>query len=401
MKKVLHILDHSLPEQSGYATRTQSILQSLQEHGYDVSGLTGPKHQNDISGARRFNDVNYFRTPNIGKQSTSGIKGQIFTVMATRKSISAYLATNKVDLIHAHSPCLNGLAALGKGIPLLYEMRSSWEDAAVSVGTTASGSIRYRLSRSLENIVLRKADAVAVICSGLRDELLARGIEEKKIIVVPNAVPERMFQVADAESLLAIRQKWKLGDSKVIGYFGSFFEWEGIDLLIKALPQVLHKIPGTVLVLAGGGHREESLRELCDALGLTDRIVFAGRVSSADIPAYYGIADVMAYPRKSDRLTEMVTPLKPLEAMAQRVAVIASNVGGHRELISDGVTGRLFEPDSVSTLAETLIATLNERDRTHSIVETALQWVREERRWPEVCRRYAPVYEKLSDNEAI
>ena len=114
MKNVLHILDHSLPEQSGYATRSQSILKSLQEYGYEVNGLTGPKHQKDISGAGRFSDINYFRTPIAENQSTSGINGQIFTVMATRKSISAYLETNKVDLIHAHSPCLNGLAALGK-----------------------------------------------------------------------------------------------------------------------------------------------------------------------------------------------------------------------------------------------------------------------------------------------
>ena len=394
--KILHILDHSLPQQSGYAFRSHSILSNLQAGPVSVEAVTGPKHGADESGPARFDGVDYRRATFDAAQSFSGPAGQLRTIQVTRQAIKTRLAESPVDVLHAHSPCLNGVAALGLGKPLLYEMRSSWDDAAVSSGTTTEGSARYRLSKALETWVVKKAPAVAVICEGLRQELLSRGIDGDKIFVMPNALPEPMFERPDIAATTEIRARYGLQDKKIIGFFGSFFEWEGVDQLIDVIGEVATRVPDVHLLLAGGGRQEDALKQQADRLGVAASVTFAGRISHDEVRAFYGAADVMAFPRIHHRLTDMVTPLKPLEAMAQGTTVVASDVGGHQELIRDGETGRLFKADDRQALTATLIAGLNETDANQSMIETATRFVREERRWSKISRQYLPVYERLS-----
>ncbi len=274
-------------------------------------------------------------------------------------------------------------------------MRSSWEDAAVSVGATQHGSIRYRLSKALESFVVRRAAAVVVICEGLKDELLSRGVAAEKITVVPNALPSEMFALPERAAVESLRQRFDLADKKVIGFFGSFFEWEGVDELIRALPRIVENVPNAHLLLAGGGRREGAIRDIVSSMGLAGRVTLAGRVSHQEVKAFYGVADVMAYPRVSDRLTNMVTPIKPLEAMAQRVIVVASDVGGHKELVSHEQTGYLYPAGDRKELIETISSALNSIESSDSIREIALRFVSDNRRWSVVSRRYLPLYESL------
>ena len=396
MKDVLHILDHSLPEHDGYSFRSHSILTQLRQSGLDLAAITGPKQGQTNRDVDMIDGVQYFRTPVASGSSTSGVTGQLRTISLTRKRIAEHLREHDAGIIHAHSPCLNGLAALGHGLPLVYEMRSSWEDASVSVGTTTEGSMRYRLSRALETFVARRADAVVVICEGLKAELVDRGIAPERITVVPNALPENMFVRPPVEKVSAVRERFGLNGSKVIGFFGSFFEWEGVDSLIKAFPAVLETVPDARLFIAGGGNQEAVLHKLVAKLGLEEKTVFAGRVSHDDIPACYAAADAMAYPRVPDRLTNMVTPLKPLESMAQGTVVVASDVGGHKELIADGQTGTLFRAGDLEDLAHKLVFVLTHPEKVREMTGNALQYVQRERRWSSVVEGYMPVYEKLS-----
>jgi PEP-CTERM/exosortase A-associated glycosyltransferase len=399
MSAILHVLDHSLPEHDGYSFRSHSILRELDRLGLDISALTGPKQDPAVNSEETIDGIRYLRTPVAKDDNTSGVVGQLRTIRMTRASIAARLQQNPTDIIHAHSPCLNGIAAIGLGRPLVYEMRSSWEDAAVSVGTTHEGSLRYRLSRALETFVLKRADAVTVICDGLKTELVGRGIAEGKITVAPNALSEDMFVKPDAASVTKIRARYGLEGSRIIGFFGSFFEWEGVDNLVNALPVVLQAVPTAKLFIAGGGRQEAALHGLVADLGLESNVVFAGRVAHGDISACYAAADLMAYPRLPDRLTNMVTPLKPLEAMAQGTLVIASDVGGHRELISDGVTGVLFEAGSPEDLARKIVKALGEPDRAREITAQAAAYVEKEKRWSTVVDRYLPVYDRLMNRQ--
>lgn len=401
MSNVLHVLDHSLPEHDGYSFRSHSILTELRKTGLDLDAITGPKHGPVASAVDNIDGIQYLRTPIGEGVSTSGVAGQLRTIRLTRKRIVEYLKTHPANIIHAHSPCLNGLAVLGLGRPVVYEMRSSWEDASVSVGTTKEGSMRYRLSKMLETHVARRADAVVVICEGLRDELVRSGISAAKITVVPNALPEEMFATPDAASIAAVKERYALNDSRVVAFFGSFFEWEGVASLVRALQIVLDSVPNARLFIAGGGRQEATLHNLVAELGLGDSVVFAGRVAHDDIKACYAAADVMAYPRLPDRLTNMVTPLKPLEAMAQGTVVVASDVGGHKELVADGDTGILFKAGSHEELARRIVDVLSQPDKVRDIVARALDYVQREKRWSAVVERYLPIYERLTDGHKV
>jgi glycosyltransferase involved in cell wall biosynthesis len=181
----------------------------------------------------------------------------------------------------------------------------------------------------------------------------------------------------------------------VIGFFGSFFEWEGVDSLIKALPAVLKFVPDAKLFIAGGGNQEAILHDLVAKRGLEENTVFAGRVAHDEIRACYAAVDVMAYPRVPGRLTNMVTPLKPLESMAQGTVVVASDVGGHKELIVDSRTGILFRAGDLDDLAQKLIYVLSHPDKVRDIMKDAMEYVQRERRWSSVVEGYIPIYEQL------
>ena len=236
---------------------------------------------------------------------------------------------------------------------------------------------------------------MAVICEGLRADLIARGIAAEKIIVSPNGVDLSLFGDPPAPDA-ALAARLGLEGKEVIGFIGSFYDYEGIDDLIAAMPLLAAERPEAHLLLVGGGPMEARLRVQAFASPAQDRIHFVGRVPHEEVERYYGLVDILAYPRKAMRLTELVTPLKPLEAMAQRRLVAASDVGGHRELIEDGVTGTLFPPDDPAGLAAALAGLLADKGGWGRRRNAARDFVERERNWSSNISRYAPVYRKLT-----
>jgi PEP-CTERM/exosortase A-associated glycosyltransferase len=284
-------------------------------------------------------------------------------------------------------------------LPFVYEIRAFWEDAAVGNGTGREGSPRYRATRALETWAVRKADAVAVICEGLRRDLVARGIDQSKIFVSPNGVDLEMFG-APLPYDHALAESLGLQDAEVIGFIGSFYDYEGLDDLIAAMPMLVAARPKAHLLLVGGGPMEAALRAQAAASTVSDHIRFIGRVPHSEVDRYYSLTDILAYPRKRMRLTDLVTPLKPLEAMAQRRLVAASDVGGHRELIRHGETGTLFPPGDPAAMALSLAGLLADRDVWDARRERGQAFVETERNWSVNVGRYAPVYQKLTETMA-
>jgi hypothetical protein len=317
---------------------------------------------------------------------------------ATSRRIGELIDTLRPDIVHAHSPVLNALPALWaahrRRVPVVYELRALWEDAAVDHGTTREGSIRYRISRALETFALRRADAITTICEGLRGDLLGRGIPGERITVIPNAVDTRLFSTATAPDE-ELRAALGLQGATVLGFVGSFYAYEGCDLLLDALARLSPTHPSVKALLVGGGSHESLLRERVASLGLSDRVVFAGRVPNADVQRYYDLIDVLVYARRSMRLTELVTPLKPLEAMAQGRMLVASDVGGHRELIRDGETGFLFKAGDVAALTAAVTQMLAARDAWPAMRRRARSFVEQERSWDRSVSRYRDVYRGL------
>ncbi len=392
--RILHVLDHSLPLQSGYTFRTRAILKAQIARGWDVAGVTGPRQGTEA--AEAVDGLHFYRTPAAGK----GLAGEAMGLLAFARHIARAASDFRPDIIHAHSPVLDALAALPvarwRKLPLVYEIRAFWEDAAVGNGTGVEGSLKHRATRALENWAVRRADAVAVICEGLRGDLIARGVPADKILVSPNGVDLTLFGAPPGRDE-ALAAGLGLGDADVAGFIGSFYPYEGLDDLIAAMPALVAARPRAALLLVGGGPQEAALRAMAAASPVADRIRFVGRVPHTEVERYYGVVDVLAYPRKAMRLTELVTPLKPLEAMAQGRLVAASDVGGHRELIRDGDTGTLFPADNPAALAAALAGLFADRSGWDARRERARAFVRAERNWSSNIRRYEPVYQRLVD----
>lgn len=399
--RILHILDHSLPVHSGYTFRTRAILKAQAARGWEVAGVTGVRHVPAGPDPETVDGLTFFRTPKPAPARSPLAEWREVAALAAR--IDALVDTWRPDLLHAHSPVLNALAAMRvarrRKLPLVYEIRAFWEDAAVGNGTGREGSARYRLTRMLETHACRRADAVAVICNALRQDLIARGIPAAKIMVSPNGVDLGLFGTPTARDD-ALAAELGLDGREVVGFIGSFYDYEGLDDLIAAMPMLVAARPDACLLLVGGGPMEAALRAQAAASPVADRIVFAGRVPHDTVELYYSLVDVLAYPRKAMRLTDLVTPLKPLEAMAQRRLVAASNVGGHRELIEDGVTGTLFPPDDPAAIAVALAAMFADKAGWDERRDVARAFVERDRNWSSNIARYEPVYQKLSGKAA-
>lgn len=406
MMRILHVLDHSLPLHSGYTFRTRAIMKAQIARGWEVAGLTGVRQtpargRAAAAGEETVEGLRFFRTPPHAA-ARSPLR-ELREIRALRTRLREVVQAFRPQLIHVHSPVLGALAtqpvARKLGIPLVYEIRAFWEDAAVGNGTGREGSARYRATRALETRAARQADAVAVICEGLRGDLVARGIDRDKILVSPNGVDLDLFGTP-AEPDRALARELGLGDAEVVGYVGSFYDYEGLDDLIAAMPELVARRPKAKLLLVGGGPMEAALRAQAEASPVSDRIAFVGRVPHEQVERYYSLVDILVYPRKAMRLTELVTPLKPLEAMAQGRLVAASSVGGHRELIEDGVTGTLFAPDSPPAIARAIADLLADRSGWGQRRALASAFVEAERNWSSNILRYLPVYQQLTGTAA-
>jgi glycogen synthase len=395
--RILHILDHSLPMHSGYTFRTRAILKAQQEMGWDVLGVTGARHYAEGPKVETVDGLTFHRSakPLPGRSPI----GEWREIGVLADMADALVRDWKPDLIHAHSPMFSALAGLRvakrHNLPLIYEIRAFWEDAAVGNGTGTEGSIKYRLTKAIETYAVQRADAVAVICEGLKGDLIARGIRAEKIMVSPNGVDLGLFGDPPPRDD-ALAKSIGIGKAPTIGFIGSFYDYEGIDDLITAMPALVKALPGLKLLLVGGGPMEDSLRMQAVSSPVANSIHFVGRVPHDEVERYYSLIDVLVYPRKKMRLTDLVTPLKPLEAMAQKRLVAASNVGGHRELIDDGITGTLFAPDDPEALAKSLAELFRNRDRWDARRTAGREFVERDRNWSSNISRYRPVYHKLT-----
>ncbi|MFT4940010.1 MAG: PEP-CTERM/exosortase A-associated glycosyltransferase [Paraglaciecola sp.] len=397
--KILHVLDHSIPLHSGYTFRTRSILKQQHALGLETCHVTSPKQGNEQACIDNVDGLRFYRSdPASGLMSKLPGLNQLAIIGPMKQRILQAIEAEKPDVVHAHSPALNGIAAFQAakqaGLPLVYEIRAFWEDAAVDHGTCKEDDLRYRTTRAMESWVVKKADAVTTICEGLKQDLLTRGVAPDKITIIPNAVNVEQFNLIHSRDS-QLEKEFSLQGKTVLGFLGSFYAYEGLDMIIKALPEILKQVPNAMLLLVGGGPQEQNLKSLIEDMGLQEYVIMPGRVPHQEVMRYYSQVDLLLYPRKPMRLTELVTPLKPLEAMAQGKLVLASDVGGHKELITDGQNGWLFESGSVTDLAAKTVQVLSKQNEWPQVINNGRVFVENVRNWRNSVLNYLPLYESL------
>jgi len=401
--RVLHVLDHSWPVHTGYSIRSLHLLAAQYRLGLRPQALTGPLQIVDDPNAKEtvVENITYRRTPFLGKFSEWAISRrrpilrEVAIVHLIRNRILEVVENEPLDLIHAHSPALCGLGALqaarSKHIPFVYELRAFWEDAAVDQNKTSTRSLRYRMSQKLEDYVVHRADAVVGISQSILNELKKRKAHPAKLFFVPNGVDTEKFSPVSRDESLAA--KLELGSEPVLGFIGSLYRWEGVAWLVRAVVELRHRGTACKLLIVGDGEEMPAVREAVQELNAEDFIQILGRVPHDEIERYYSVVDVLVYPRHSIRLTELVTPLKPLEAMALGKAILGSDVGGIRELVEPEKTGVLFRADNVDDFCVQAKRLLAQASLRHKLAEQAREFILREKDWKIVAQRYINIYD--------
>ena len=399
MIRILHVLDHSIPLHSGYTFRTAALLARTARAGLGNLPPDLTQAGRDTAPIEDVDGLRFYRTPVADRRWPACPSARNWRLMKQLETRLEEVAREvRPDIIHAHSPVLNAFPAIKVarrlGIPVVYEIRAFWEDAAVDHGSTTEGSLRYRATRKLETRAIQQVDHVFTICEGLRADIVARGIPAEKVTVIPNAVDIDAFNLASPPDP-ELQKKWGLTGKTVIGFIGSFYAYEGLDLLLDALPALLKQRPDVRVLLVGGGPQEANLRQQAEQLGLKDHVIFTGRVPHSDVARYYDLINILAYPRHRMRLTELVTPLKPLEAMAQGQLFVASDVGGHKELVEHNKTGILFKAGDRQALAQAIVELLDNRQHWPELKANGRQFVENVRNWRNSVANYRKPYSLL------
>lgn len=387
--RILHIFDHSLPRQSGYALRSHAVIAEQRALGWQTVHLTGPGQ--GAAGADP-DGWHFFRTrqpalPWCGVPLMS--HWMAARILAAR--IRQVVRLTRPQILHAHAPALNGIAALGVArrchLPLVYEARDWWTDPE------RAHSLGGRMASAAETWLVRRADAVAASSHAMLGDLRARGARGPGALIPPSVDP---YSTGCAPSNSAqLRTQLDLGSGPVIAYAGVLHQHEGVDLLLDALPRITLAHPGARLLVVGAGPALSALRSQAAARVLARQVVFAAEAAPGQLHHYYPLADVLVFPRLPSRHASLCVPFLPLEAMAHGCAVAASDTGGHAELVEDGRTGVLFEPASADALAGAVLDLLSDPVRLAGIRTQARRFVAERRTWEASVARYAPLYDRV------
>ncbi len=394
--RVLHALAHSLPEVSGYSIRSHSVLRTQRSLGIDAIAVARSSRVTHVT--EEFIDgVPYIWLPSGLQTGPSTPLSSVSRMVRLARQLRREVSGRGIALLHAHSPSLNGIAALWVAnrhrLPIIYEMRSLWEATAVERHLGSEGTMRYRAARALETWLIRRVTALIVISQGLRDEAVRRGVPAERVFRAPNGVDTGLFRPIPPDADLS--RQHGLAGHIVFGYLGFFFAYEGVDVLLRAFAQIAAALPRSRLLLVGDGDEETALRALAADLGIESKVVFAGAVPHDDVRRWYSVCDVLVYPRRAGKVTALVTPLKPLEAMAMGKPIVAAAVGGLQELIRDGETGLLCRSDEPAALAAALADIGAAPQRRQAIGASARRFVCEERDWTHLGPLYERVYRGL------
>ncbi len=405
--KVLHVMEHSLPRLAGYTIRSKYIVDNQRKEGIVPVVITSPLHGKTdrfFKESEKIDGVKYYRTGEFNKVNMSAplllrlLRRYLYS-RAYRKAIQWVGGCEGVQIIHAHSSYLNGVraneAARRLGVPSVYEVRGLWQDTAAVVADIDPGHWKYKFIDKMDRKAMLEADKVVTISSLLKEEIVNKGVKESRLHVVPNGVDTGFFKPREKNP--GLLKRYGLENRIVFGFIGSIRRIEGLALFLEHLHKLLAKIGDIKVLLVGDGDEVPHLWNIVDQQNLGELVIFTGRVNHDQVLDYYSVIDIFLYPRIDARVNQKVTPLKPLEAMAMEKVVVASDVGGLRELVVDGKNGLLFHVGDGDHLIGRCLELIENPSFRRTLATRAREWVVRERDWSKVIKLYNEVYEDLLD----
>lgn len=410
-QRAFYLLHNSLPyDSAGYATRTHGILKAMRGSGWDVTGLTrlgypwdrpGRGDLGEIPPVDVVDNVPYERSSVVSSREPKlPIKDYVerYGQILYKKALEA-----RPFVLHGASNHWNGLTAVTVarrlGIASVYEVRGFWEVTRASREPFYGDSDMYRYTARMERDAAAGATEVIAITNALKTELIARGVPEDKISVVPNGVDTARFAPRGRNEELA--NSLGLSDKKVIGYVGSIVDYEGIDLLIEATDMIARDRDDFAVLVVGDGASLNRMQTLAEERGLSRHIIFTGRVPHSEVEDFYSLIDITPFPRLPLPVCEMVSPLKPMEAMAMGKAIVASDVAALSEMVDHGHTGLLHRKGDVLSLAAALSQLLDNEELRRRLASEAREWVVRERDWLTLAERISEIYRRIGGRPSL
>lgn len=425
--RIAYILHSSLPHSSnGYAMRSQGMAQALLDRGIDLACLTKPgfpfdlnrqQHSLDsLASVETVDGVDYRRIKAPLQRDIQRLPSDITAhapIQYLERAIEALVqefrdvrpscvvtASNFVSALPA------AIAARRLGLPFIYEVRGFWE---ITRESRDPGYLQTPVGKQevfLETAVVRAADAVLTLTRPMRRKLIERGVPAERITLAPNACHvENFLPSPRSETLLARLQL----DARmpVIGYAGSFTQYEGLDDLVQACGYLKAQGMEFRLLLVGSEPADEHgafpvtdrIREIARRNGMEDWLIMPGRVPHDEVAQWYSLIDIAPFPRKSLPVTELVSPLKPLEALAMEKAIVVSSVGGMRDMVRDEETGLVFAKGDIGALSDALRRLLEDADLRRKLGRAGRAWVSEERSWSKAAEALLGVVANVAAGE--
>jgi glycosyltransferase involved in cell wall biosynthesis len=412
--RVVYVLHNSLPWSSGgYATRAHGLAVGMASGGLKVICLTRPGYPLDIRQrgpapaavplSETIEGIDYRRI-SAPRRTETDARGYM---LAAADALEAEFRQLRPEWVVAASNHVTGLPALiaarRLGLPFLYEVRGFWEVTRQSREPGFERSETFSVIERLEAETARRADHVFTLTGPMRDELVRRGVDPGTISLLPNSSDPERFTPRDRDAALAAR----LGipaPVPVIGYIGTFVQYEGLEDLVAACAVLSGRGRDFRLMLIGNenvsgtdkGPITAEIERIAAETGLTDRLIMPGRVPHEEVAAYYSLIDIAPFPRKPQPVTEMVSPMKPLEALAMEKAVVVSSVAALVEMIADEKTGLVFAKGEVASLADALDRLIGDPGLRARLGRNGRDWVVRERTWSEMGRRARGTLETLA-----
>ena len=417
-RNVIYHASQSMPHtSSGYAIRTHGLISSLNSKGYDVdvflrNGYPLDRRDfkgKDVNSIEDIENVTYHFSHTEPNDSSLINYQEVYNFNKLNEyenqAISSLISNgrkSKPIAIHSASNFVVGLAgaraAKALGIPSIYEIRGFWHLTQSTKREGYEGSDHYKLSERFEIETAKESDYVFTITKALKDILVENGVEESKISVLPNAVDASKFKILPKD--VELEKELGFENKVVIGYIGSFVDYEGLDLLLEAC-SILKEKHGDIfrLLLVGDGDTMQLLRRTTRFLQLEDQVVFTGRIPHDEVQKYYSLIDIAPLPRKGLRVCELVSPLKPFEAMGSGKVLVVSSVQALAEIVDDGVTGMVFEKDNSSDLAVKLETAILDENLRNEIGNAANKWVMENHSWEVISERVTKIYDEILEGK--
>ena len=401
----MHVLTNSLPHtRSGYAYRSHAILTTLKEAGHEVAAATRPSYPVTIgrvsSGpVETVDGVDYLRQIPLRPLSTPTAR------LDDQASWLASQAQNRgAQILHTTTHYVNGLAtgaaARAAGLPWVYEVRGVLEETWAAAGGSPEerearrASQRFQLMWAKEIEVASAADAVITLGETMREHLIAGGVPESSITLIPNSVSEAVVDADVARTPAEVRAGLGLPEAGIwVGTAASIVGYEGLDDLVDAV--IFARSQGTDLrlLIAGDGVALPALRERARELG--EHAVFTGRVAQTEAIDHQLALDAIVVPRKDEPVCRLVTPIKPIEAMGLARPVVVSDLPALRELVPEKA-GVCVSPGNPRELADTLSELAFDEGTRKRFGQNGREHVLATRRWKDIGRRYGQVYSQLT-----